>query len=264
MALFEPYRAERDAGCFPLTRWSLVARAGDPAVADRRLEALNELLAAYRPALCRFLVLRFGYSSEVAEDCVQSFMYEQMLVRDLPARAEAERGRFRTLLLSALSNHVRMARRKAYAQKRRPSGGDPLPLDEGLGVASAEADPATLFDRLWAREAIDRAVERTRAECDEKDRADVWAVFAARVLDPVLDNLPAPSYEVLVDRFHLESPAQAANLLITGKRMFRRNLLEVVRDTLSDEADLDEEMRHLRRALCDDRAGSPAFSHSTR
>ena len=79
------------------TRWSLVrdaARSG----AQGRL-ALEELCRAYRPAVIAFL-RRGGHDRDSAEEHAQSF-FLHLLERDLPAKADPTRGRFRLFLRTA-------------------------------------------------------------------------------------------------------------------------------------------------------------------
>ncbi len=59
---------------------------------------------------------------------------------------------------------------------------------------------------------------------------------------------PMP-YDKLVARFGLRSPSEASNLLITAKRMFARALHEIVRETVSDDQDVEPEIRELKRIL---------------
>ena len=79
--------------------------------------------------------------------------------------------------------------------------------------------------------------------------ADVWGVFECRLLAPMLDGAEPMPYEALVERFALRSPAQASNVLITGKRMFERALRAVVGEYAADEAEVDEEIAELRQIL---------------
>jgi hypothetical protein len=88
-----------------------------------------------------------------------------------------------------------------------------------------------------------------RRECEQKGRMDLWEIFDGRVVQPLLGAETTLPYETLVQRYRFESPLQASNALITAKRMFRRNLEEVVRDTVETEAEVDQEIRELKRIL---------------
>src|SRR4051812_38640775 len=90
------------ASGFPMTQWSLVARAGQPPAEARA--ALDVLLRRYAPALRAHLLLdrRMSGDRSKAEDVLQGFVADKVLERNLIALADRERGRFRTFLLAAL------------------------------------------------------------------------------------------------------------------------------------------------------------------
>ena len=80
-------------------------------------------------------------------------------------------------------------------------------------------------------------------------REQMWGVFEARVLGPTLEQREPISYAELVDRFKLESPAQASNLLVSGKRMFIRALHSVVAEYGASEEDVEQEIADLQTIL---------------
>ncbi len=235
-------------GAFPATRWSLVARACKHS--DRTAaRALDELLRAYSPVLRRHLIRQMAFSPHDADDLLQEFVSRKVIQKRALEGAEAAKGRFRVFLLAVLKNFAVSELRRFKAKKRGPLNDKPLSLDEAPEVVTTGSDIHRSFNLDWARQTIALAVERMRQECVTKGRRDLWDVFSSRVLEPLLDQAPQPSYETLVGRFGFQSPTQASNLLITAKRMFRRSLEEVVRDTLADEARVADEIRALKAIL---------------
>ena len=101
----------------------------------------------------------------------------------------------------------------------------------------------------WARTVLAQTVARMEAACQAKGCLDRWAVFKARLLDPMLDGAETPTYEELVARLGFRSPAEASNALITAKRQFDRLLHEVVAEYAGPDADVEAELRELHRAL---------------
>ena len=78
------------ARALPPTRWTLVARAahGDT---QGRLGALDELLRIYRPVLVRHLTVGMGMERATAEDLVQGFLADRVLVLSAsPGRIKKE------------------------------------------------------------------------------------------------------------------------------------------------------------------------------
>lgn len=251
-----PMSNVRDQGSpFPNTSWSLVARAGHVRTSVRR-RTLEALVKQYQPALRSYLMARRRIGPQDADDLLQGFLASKVLEQQILRQADRTRGKFRTFLMTALERFAVSEYRKASAARRSPGAagvGSIDAVEDGEQPVAPEA--ADLFDVEWAKQAVEVAVSRMRRECAAGGRADVWGVFKARVLDPTLaDAEPAP-YERLVPELKLASAEQASNLLATGKRMFSRNLHEVVAEYADDDADAEEEVRRLKRILSQARAG---------
>lgn len=240
---------------FPLTQWSLVARAGG-ATEDERREALGVLMRRYLPALRAHLVFQKRISPHLADDLVQGFVCDKVVEQGLLAGADQCKGRFRTFLLTALDRYVIDQARFEGAKKRAPGGGvaslEQFPVRDR--ATPPGAGPSVAFDVAWAREVLAEAVKRMDEECRASERQDIWGVFCCRVLEPTLTGAPQAGYGELVARFGLRSPAQASNVLMTAKRMFERILRSVVAEYAEDEAQIDREIEDLRCILS--RAGS--------
>ena len=256
---------------FPHTRWSLVGRAGGAADPRQLREALDELLPHYLPALRAHLLLDRRIPRDRAEDLLQGFVADRVLERHLIAVADPGRGRFRTFLLTALDHYCLDDAKYRSRHVRSPAGGAVLSLDDDRSGAGRVADArgpggggADAFEAAWARQVVDQAVQRMRAECLRPDRQvnggspgpngavpgkTYWALFERRVLLPALEGVEPPPYERLVAEFGLRSATQAANLLITGKRMFARALRSVVAEYATGEHEVADEMRDLRTIL---------------
>ncbi len=93
------------AGSFQSTRWTVVlAAAGDHATPSQSHEALSELCRIYwRPV---YLILRRdGHAPADAQDLTQGFFADFITTR-FYARADREKGRFRSFLLGVLKHFV--------------------------------------------------------------------------------------------------------------------------------------------------------------
>lgn len=139
---------------FPITRWSLVTSAatGDSTGAA----ALAWLCERYWQPLCAHAARR-GWRPTSAEDLVQQLLLEIIARRDL-ATVQAERGRFRTWLMTCLDHLASHERARRTAAKR--GGGVAIVGLDDLTMASAGDDVAREFDRAWAREVIARGLDR--------------------------------------------------------------------------------------------------------
>jgi hypothetical protein len=236
-----------DNSPFPNTSWSLIARTADSSTTVRR-RALAALLNQYSPALRAYLVGRRRVDQERAGDVLQGFVVSKVLEQRIIRRADQTRGKFRSFLLTAL-DHYLIDEARADCAAKRSAGQATAPLQELSDADHPSREDVDLFDLEWARQAVDVAIKRMHRECEAGGRTDVWEVFEGRVLAAAFDG-PAPlSYEQMVQRFNLASPEQASNLLVTAKRMFARNLREVVGEYADDEPDVEEEVRRLKSIL---------------
>jgi hypothetical protein len=205
------------------------------------------------------LVFCMKIPPDVAEDVLQGFMSDKILEQNLLAKADRQRGRFRTFLLQTLRNYAISAIRREHAKKRFPEHGQSLGAQDAPEPAKTDAGASDAYDVAWAREVLAAALERMKCECAASGRSDIWGVFEARILSPALGDAPPTPYEDLVTRFQFQSPVQAANILVTAKRTFLRNLRSVVKDYIQDEGGIDAEIRELREILSGVNAG-PALA----
>lgn len=236
---------------FPVTQWSLVARAGDSNPETKR-RALTDLLARYMPAIKSYLTMGKRIDPHRADDLMQSFLASKVLDQDLIERADQDRGKFRTFLLTALDRFIVNQHRFERAQKRSPTA--MTAIDDQPEPADNEIAPDDTFDVAWARQVIDRTIERMKLECHGSGRADLWQVFDARVLAPTLGQTEAVPYEELITKAGFASPVQAANALVTAKRMFARIIRQVISEYEGTDAEIDMELNDLHEILA--RAGS--------
>ncbi len=233
---------------FPETRWSLVARAGSPDATVNRA-ALEELLHKYLPALRAHLIVQKRVKPDRADDLVQGFISSKVVEQNLLRRADRERGKFRTFVLTALDRFIIDEIRKQQARRRAPAEGGVISLGDDPDLASVSHQPVAAFDLEWARQVLGETIARMKEECRVSGRPELWGVFECRILLPSLDGTEPTGYEELIGRFGFKSPVQASNMLITGKRMFARILRQVVGEYSTDADEADEEIRDLQSIL---------------
>jgi RNA polymerase sigma-70 factor (ECF subfamily) len=238
-------RSER-AGVFATTRWSVVLTAARSR-ADDAGEALDWLCRTYWPAVFQF-VRRTTPDPESARDLTQAF-FAKLLEKKWLQSADAEKGRFRTFLLTMVKRFVADQYDHARAQKR--GGGAPLLSIEQLAEEekhpfepSAGRSPEQEFDRRWALAILDKALQRLGQEAESSGQA---ALFSA--MQSLLSG--GESGEMLHEigaRFGLGTSASKMRLHRWRAR-YRELIRAEVAETVPRLADLDEEMRHLLAAL---------------
>lgn len=200
-------------------------------------QALVELLRLYAPALRAHLKSTIRDDHRV-EDLIQGFLADKVIEQRLIGYADPARGRFRTFLLTALDRYVVDQHRRSSTRKRSPPR-TIHDIDEHIDSLPASSDPGA-FDRAWAKQVVGEVVSAMQEHCETSGRRDLWEVFQVRYLKPAVDGAEPEPHESIARRLGLASPDQAANLLVTSKRMFTRHFKAVVaRYALSDD-----EVRH--------------------
>jgi RNA polymerase sigma-70 factor (ECF subfamily) len=231
---------------FPPTRWTLVGRAGGEDEATYRA-ALAELVRAYSPALRAHLLQSLRYDEHRADDLLQGFLAGKVLEQRLIGHADPKRGRFRTFLLAALQRYIIDEHRRDTAAKRAPRR-TTFDIDDHRDTLPHEtANDA--FDLVWARQVLGEVLATMQKQCQESDRADLWDVFVVRYLKPATEDVEPEPHESIAKRLKLKSARDAANLLISAKRMFTRVFKTVVARYAADERELREEVSELWRVF---------------
>jgi len=232
---------------FATTHWSLVAAAKPGEASQTRARrALEELCRAYWYPLYAFVRYR-GYSSDDAQDLTQSF-FARIIETGGFASADPERGRFRSYLLGAMKHFLANEWHRGQTQKR---GGqvqfiewDALDPEARYAGASRQSDdPEHLFDREWALETVAGALQALR---DEMVKAGKGEQFDA--LKGSLTGQDEPPRQDIAARLNMSE--NAVKVTVHRLRQRYRGLLRAaIAETVSDEADLDDEMRYLVAVL---------------
>ena len=234
---------------FPATRWSLVCRISSPEEAIGRA-ALETLCQSYWFPLYSY-ARRFGLQESDAKDTVQD-TFSRLLVNNRLALADAERGRLRTFLLATLKNVMNEARRKEQTAKRG-GGSVMLSLDmqdaEGRYLveppaAADSASPERQFELQWAREVIEGSMRRLKADYCRSGKSELFDALEPALRDGKRWNLHAETASKLG---MAEGALKVA--LHRLRQRFRDALQEEVRQTVMEEKDAEDEIRHLLAAF---------------
>ncbi len=223
---------EASRAAFPATRWTLLRAAADATASRAPLDALA---AAYWLPVYAHFRGKWRRSPEDAQDLTQEF-FATLLDGDVLRRLAPEHGRFRSYVMAALDNFARNDHARASREKR---GGDRLrvALDPG-DEPSYDGDPEQIFLREWGRAVLSASLEELNTSCVPK----AFELFLARDVDP-----PAgadTSYEALAARFGI-AESDVTNFLYRTRKKFREIVLNRVRDTVTSEAEAEDEMMRI-------------------
>lgn len=234
---------------FQQTRWTIIHDAQSQSSSRRRV-ALGELFAIYwKPVYC--YLRRRGYDNEQAKDLTQGFFQEVALGKDLFQHADRSKGRFRSFLLTALSHYAASISRRDKAKARRPASGL-LQLDGvdsfTLPEPACRATPEDAFNYMWASSLLDQVLVEVNQQCLKSGKAMHWELFNARVVQPILEDIPSPSLEELCAHHALDRQ-KASNMIMTVKRRFQSVLKSHLEPLVRKDSDVKEEISELLKIL---------------
>jgi hypothetical protein len=211
---------------------------------------VDAVVRRYLSPMRAYLTRTRRLDEATADELLQEFIASRVLEQDMLARADRERGRFRNLLLASLNRFLIDAARRRTARKR--GGGQVVSLDVLIesDLVGRSDDPTRRFETELARQIIRETLGRVEAWCVSSGQTTAWQLFRLQVIEPTLEGAERVGYAELVGRLGIESPVQAASLLQTAKRIFKRQLRAVLGDhgfAPEDDADLGELIDMLRQ-----------------
>jgi len=227
---------------FATTHWSVVLAAGQGSE-TQAAQALEQLCRAYWYPLYAY-ARRWGHGPDDAQDLTQEF-FARLLAKDYLAKADPQKGKFRSFLLAGLKNLLCDERDKAGRLKR--GGGQPvISFDERVAEGRYglepvdELTPERLFERSWGATLLERAASRLHEEYVGAGKTELYEQLTEFRLDASESRAYA---EVAAALSSSESAVKSAIYRL------RQRHHELVRDeiaqTLADPAEVDEEIRYL-------------------
>ena len=237
---------------FITTRWSIVLSCSDSATDQEKAQAaLAELCKIYwRPVFA--FICRQGHSVPDAQDLTQEF-FAKVIKGRLLQSADRSRGRFRSLLRTALQRFLHDEGDKRHADKR---GGDlrfvswddwMTEAPSHLSIPEHESDnwsPERIFDVRWAATVVERALRRLGDECEKHGRRRVFDVLSSCLTADRQDV----SYATFARILGLQETA-VKNLVHRLRERYRTLLREEVAATVGGTYEIEDELRYLCAAL---------------
>lgn len=241
-----PPPANRDSK-FPTTHWTLIHRvqAGNE---EDAAHAMEEICRQYWFPIYAF-ARRSGLGAAEAEDATQTFFLEVLADESLQA-ARREKGRMRTFMLAMLKRSLGHQFRHESAEKRgggrsATSSWDELTAEERYQHEPAEIiEPEKMFDRAWAEEVHEQAVNRLRAEFEEGENLPLF-----EAIRNYLPFHPAPApYAEVAERFGMKE-ATARQQVSRMRKRYGKLLEEQIAQTADGEDEVKAELAYLMAIL---------------
>ena len=243
-----PGTLQEGGAAFQTTHWTLVLRARQSDPTETARKALSNFCEAYWPPLYSF-VRRRGHASPEAQDLVQGF-FAHLLEENTLSRADQEKGRLRTFLLGSLQNFLFNEYDRAHALKRG-GGKQILSIDEHLPEAEAAMmDTAHLsdsrsYDLAWASTIMKRAWQQLQNAFETEGKAEWLEVLRPFVAGggktPLSQEEAAAKLGVPI--------ATLRTWLSRLRQRYREALRMEVASTVSDPAEVDQELHYLYQIL---------------
>src|SRR5467141_823712 len=243
-----PGTLQEGGAAFQTTHWTVVLRAGETQSDSSAKKALSNFCEAYWPPLYTFVRHR-GHASAEAQDLVQGF-FAHVLEQNTLSRADREKGKLRTFLLGSFQNYLFNEYDRARALKR--GGGrqvvsieEHLPEAEAAMLATSHLSDARCYDLVWASTIVSRAWHTLQSAFVAEGKAE-WL----EELRPFVAGgsvVPLNQEEAAA---RLGVPIATLRTWLSRLRQRYRDALRMeVASTVSDPADVDQELHHLYRIL---------------
>jgi RNA polymerase sigma-70 factor (ECF subfamily) len=231
---------------FATTRWSVVLTAADPS-APGSADALAELCRTYWYPIYAF-VRRRGNSHEAAQDLTQEF-FARMLEKRYIDDVGPEKGKFRTFLLVCLKRFLANEWDRDHAQKR--GGGRvhfSLDFEDAEGryrlEPGHEVTAQKVFERRWALTVLERTLAALAEEFRKAGKGEVFEALKVYLVGEV----GAPAYVEVGKRLGMSEGAVKVAVHRLREK-YRAALRREIAATVSDEAEVDQEIADLFAAL---------------
>ncbi|MGB6221842.1 RNA polymerase sigma factor [Haloferula sp.] len=232
---------------FPTTRWSVVNKACGESGIGSDLESLQSICVSYWYPLYVW-ARHSGWNEDEGKDLIQSF-FERLIEKGFLERADSEKGKLRTFLLTCLKRHAKDKRAKEHAARRDSAKTLSLDFEWAEGRyhehATSEGSPDALYDRRWAHTLIHYTLETLGSEMDAADRKHIFDA-----LKPYLEFQAdeQDSYDRLSKELNMSKSALKSQVFRLRKR-FHDILLEQVSMTLQDSENPKDELMALMASV---------------
>jgi len=235
------------AAAFATTHWSVVLQAGE-CDSPQAAAALASLCRAYWYPLYVH-VRRLGWGPEDAKDLTQQF-FARFLEGHHLERADPERGRFRSFLLTSLKHFLADEWDKLRTQKR--GGGQRTISWDGfdpevryLHEPAENLSPDRIYEKRWAGILLESVLGQLQSEYQKAGRELEFAQLKSFVWG---DGNPG-TYAEASARMQIRENALKVAVHRLRKR-FRDQLRREVSRTVSSPEEVEAELQHLRALFC--------------
>ena len=231
---------------FQTTHWGLVLAAGER-FSETGKAALERLCAIYWYPIYAY-VRRQGQTVENAQDLTQEFFVRLLENQSLKV-ADPQRGRFRSFLLTALKHFLVNEWERTRAAKRGGASAflswDELNAEGRYGAEPIDGlTPDRIYEKRWAVTLLEQSLARLRADYVAEQKEEVFD----RLKPYVWGDTAVEGYAAVAESLGLSHGALRVAMHRLRER-YRERLRAEVAATVTTQAEIDEELRHLAHVL---------------
>jgi RNA polymerase sigma factor (sigma-70 family) len=231
---------------FNTTDWSAVLTAGKNE-GPTSAAALEELCRKYWYPIYVF-IRRRGANPPEAEDLTQAF-FAYVLEKETLKKVDPHKGKFRTFLLTAVTNFLTNDWDKQHTVKR---GGqrqiisleDAAPEERYRQESAESLTPEKLFERRWAFTLVQEVLTRLEREYQAAGNAGLFATLESGLTGEIKSG----SYADWAAALGMNEGAVRV-ALHRLRRRFGQLLRGEVTQIVASPAEVDDEIRHLFAAI---------------
>ncbi len=233
---------------FQTTNWTLI-EALNSAAHPQHEQAHDLLIRRYWPPIYA-AARRMGRSGSEAAEATQAFFVDVVLGRKLFSQAREERGRLRTLLLTALKRHLIDRHRRSVARggDRRVSL-DNLAREERFIDGEPSSEPDEVFERRWAMAVLEEAMSRCEHYFRQNKKPNHWIAFDRFAVRPSVNGVAVPSLDTLATELGYASSVHVSSALKVVRKRLQILLREVAAQTAESPDDQQQEYDLIVRLL---------------
>lgn len=231
---------------FRTTAWSVVIGAQNPD-GENRQTCISRLCTTYWKPVYQY-IRRRGLSHDDARDMTQEY-FATFLEKNFVATADKERGRFRTFVLVTVNRFLtkQLAKKSRKLANRNiviptDDDGEEFVLPELSVHDTAEDD----FNRRWALSLIETTLKNMSRACSSGKKEKYY-----KALQLFLESTGSSkqlSYREMAEQLDV-SETDITNYLFRGRNIFQKMLRDEIRQSVSSEKAIDEEIEALKEYL---------------
>lgn len=234
---------------FATTHWSVVLTAGRSDTTRART-ALGKLCQIYWYPLYAY-ARRRGHAAHDAQDLTQEF-FAQLLEGNWIAKADRDKGRFRSFLLMVMGRFLANEWDKAKTLKR---GGKVQLVSLTLDTAETRyaneptdtSTPEQAFEKQWALSLLEEVLQHLRNDYD----SDGKVILFDKLKPCLIGSYETQPYASLAGELNMTEGAVKTAVCRLRER-YRERLKAEIANTVASPSEVDSELRHLFRILARD------------